>query len=115
MPGPICTHWDEVVSSLSHEKLRRHSLRHTGLTWMADAGVPLHVLRLMAGRGSLLTTQRYLHPDLQAIVAAGRSLSAHLAGAAEPSDPLAATLRALWKPDNAGATIRDHGPQGNRS
>ncbi|MDF9817213.1 site-specific integrase [Streptomyces sp. SPB162] len=143
------THWDAVVSSLSHEKLRRHSLRHTGLTWMADAGMPLHVLRLIAGHGSLLTTQRYLHPDLQAIVAAGRSLSAHLvlwperftgsrrparhfaawsesseyaryeddpppcdaprrtpptrqtlparalAGAAGPSDPLAATLRAL--------------------
>ncbi|MDF9816632.1 site-specific integrase [Streptomyces sp. SPB162] len=89
------THWDAVVSSLGHEKLRRHSLRHTGLTWMADAGVPLHVLRLIAGHGSLLTTQRYLHPDLQAIVAAGRSLSAHLAGAPGPSDPLAATLRVL--------------------
>src|ERR671931_224004 len=29
------THWDEVVSELGHEHLRRHGLRHTGLTWMA--------------------------------------------------------------------------------
>lgn len=50
------THWDEVVAELGYEHLRRHSLRHTGLTWMADAGVPVHVLRKIAGHGSLTTT-----------------------------------------------------------
>ncbi|MGH3816052.1 MAG: tyrosine-type recombinase/integrase [Pseudonocardiaceae bacterium] len=29
------THWDEVVTALGYEHLRRHDLRHTGLTWMA--------------------------------------------------------------------------------
>jgi integrase len=89
------THWDDVVADLGHEHLRRHGLRHTGLTWMADAGVPLHVLRLIAGHGSLATTQRYLHPDLQAIVRAGRSLSGHLTGVPAPPPHLAATLRHL--------------------
>jgi integrase len=55
------THWDEVVADLGYEHLRRHGLRHTGLTWLADAGVPVHVLRKIAGHGSLTTTQRYLH------------------------------------------------------
>jgi integrase len=73
------THSDEVVTALGYEHLRRHDLRHTGLTWMADAGVPVHVLRKVAGHGSLVTTQRYLHPDAQSIVAAGQALSAHLA------------------------------------
>jgi integrase len=72
------THWDDVVTALGFEHLRRHDLRHTGLTWMADAGVPLHVLRKMAGHGSLTTTQRYLHPDLRSIEDAGSALSAHL-------------------------------------
>ena len=63
---------------ISATYLRRHDLRHTGLTWMADAGVPLHVLRLIAGHGSLTTTQRYLHPDLHSVVRAGHTLSAHL-------------------------------------
>jgi integrase len=72
------THWDEVVTELGYGYLRRHDLRHTGLTWMADAGVPVHVLRKIAGHGSITTTQRYLHPDRQAIVAAGQALSAHL-------------------------------------
>jgi integrase len=73
------THWDEVVTQLGYEHLRRHDLRHTGLTWMADAGVPVHVLRKIAGHGSLVTTQRYLHPDAQSIADAGLALSAHLA------------------------------------
>jgi integrase len=73
------THWDEVVTQLGHEHLRRHDLRHTGLTWMADAGIPVHVLRKIAGHGSLVTTQRYLHPDAQSVADAGTALSAHLA------------------------------------
>ncbi len=72
------THWDEVVTALGFERLRRHDLRHTGLTWMADAGVPVHHLRKIAGHGSLTTTQRYLHPDQQAMSDAGLLLSAHL-------------------------------------
>ncbi|MFE1797174.1 tyrosine-type recombinase/integrase [Streptomyces sp. NPDC059517] len=57
--------------------LRRHDLRHTGLTWFADAGVQVHVLRRIAGHGSLTTTQRYPHPDVHKITAAGAALSAH--------------------------------------
>ncbi|MBT2472187.1 tyrosine-type recombinase/integrase [Streptomyces sp. ISL-66] len=72
------THWDDVVTELGFEHLRRHDLRHTGLTRFADAGVPLHVLRKIAGHGSLTTTQRYLHPDAGQITAAGAALSAHL-------------------------------------
>ena len=64
--------------ALGYEHLRRHDLRHTGLTWMADAGVPVHVLRKIAGHGSLSTTQRYLHPDDQTITDAGDALSAHI-------------------------------------
>jgi site-specific recombinase XerD len=45
---------------------------------MADAGVPIHVLRKIAGHGSLTTTQRYLHPDHDSLVAASTALSAHL-------------------------------------
>jgi integrase len=72
------TSWDEVVTELGYEHLKRHGLRHTGLTWMADAGVPLHSLRKIAGHGTLTTTQRYLHPDRQSLTNAGELLSRHL-------------------------------------
>jgi integrase len=81
------THWDEVVTQLGYSHLRRHDLRHTGLTWMADAGVPVHVLRKIAGHGSLTTTQRYLHPDARSITAAGDALSAHLGATRSPDGP----------------------------
>ncbi|WSD72418.1 tyrosine-type recombinase/integrase [Streptomyces sp. NBC_01591] len=67
-----------ITNGVVDRHLRRHDLRHTGLTWFADAGVQVHVLRRIAGRGSLTTTQRYLHPDVHKITAAGAALSAHL-------------------------------------
>ncbi|RKR91767.1 site-specific recombinase XerD [Micromonospora pisi] len=81
------THWDDVVVSLGYEHLRRHDLRHTGLTWMADAGVPVHVLQRIAGHGQLTTTQRYLHPDRRAFRDAGAALSAHLKARRSPDGP----------------------------
>jgi integrase len=72
------TSWDEVVTKLGYEHLRRHDLRHTGLTWMADAGIPIHHLRKIAGHGSLTTTQRYLHPDRDSVSNAATLLSKHL-------------------------------------
>jgi integrase len=67
-----------VVTALGYGYLRRHDLRHTGLTWTADAGVPVHVLRKIVGHGSLTTTQRYLHRDHQAITDAGEAVSVFL-------------------------------------
>lgn len=57
------THWDDLVTGLDEPNLTRHSLRHTGATWMADAGIPLHVLQKILGHKSLETTRGYLHPD----------------------------------------------------
>lgn len=57
------THWDELVKGLGMDSLTRHGLRHTGATWLADAGVPLHVLQRILGHASIETTKGYLHPD----------------------------------------------------
>ncbi|MDT7729010.1 MAG: hypothetical protein QOI21_5586 [Actinomycetota bacterium] len=79
------TYWDEVVTKLGYEHLRRHDLRHTALTWLADAGVPVHHLQRIAGHGQLTTTQRYLHPSRRTVTDAGDLLSKHLA--VSPSTP----------------------------
>ncbi|MEV6279109.1 site-specific integrase [Nocardia sp. NPDC051832] len=60
--------------------LRRHDLRHTGLTWFADAGVPLHRLQQIAGHTDPRITQRCLHPEIQALQNDGEFLSASSAG-----------------------------------
>lgn len=57
------TKWDELVTNLGLPNLTRHGLRHTGATWLADAGVPLHVLQRILAHASIETTKGYLHPD----------------------------------------------------
>lgn len=68
------THWEEVVAKLGYEHLRRHGLRYTGLMWFADAGVPVHRLHRIAGHTDPRITQRYLHPDIRALVEDGNRL-----------------------------------------
>src|SRR5262245_62667532 len=80
-PQLLCanaTSWDDVVTQFGYEHLKRHGLRHTGLTWMADADVPVHILRKIADHGTLTTTQRYLHPARQSVTNAGELLSNNL-------------------------------------
>jgi len=46
-------------------------LRQTALTWMADSGVPSHVVQRLAGHTDPAVTARYLHPDMRALIEAG--------------------------------------------
>lgn len=79
------TDWDKVITKLGYEHLRRHDLRHTALTWFADAGVPVHHLQKIAGHGSITTTQRYLHPNQDSVTDAGHLLDRHLDATAADS------------------------------
>ncbi|QLY33976.1 site-specific integrase [Nocardia huaxiensis] len=78
------TNWDAVVAELGYEHLRRHSLRHTGLTWFADAGVSEHLLQDIAGHSDPRVTKLYLHPGAAAFQQAGNLLSLHLAAPKRP-------------------------------
>jgi integrase len=69
------TRWDDLVAELGLQGLVRHGLRHTALTWMADAGIELHMLQRVAGHQDPAVTARYLHPDTRAIVDAGAAFS----------------------------------------
>jgi integrase len=74
------TGWDELVKGLGLSGLVRHGLGHTALTWMADAGVDLHILQRVAGHQDPAVTSRYLHPDTQAMLDAGTAFSAWWSG-----------------------------------
>ena len=69
------TGWDHLVGDLGLTGLVRHGLRHTALTWMADAGVELHLLQRVAGHQDPAVTARYLHPDHQAVLGVGAAYS----------------------------------------
>ena len=84
------THWDTLVTALGLPDLTRHGLRHTGATWMADAGVPRHVLQKIHGHKSLETTRQYLHPDHRQLASAAKQANTFLANwspSGPPSSP----------------------------
>jgi integrase len=68
--------WDALVTALGQPGLVRHGQRHTALTWMADAGIELHILQRVAGHQDPVVTARYLHPDTHAMLDAGTAFSA---------------------------------------
>ncbi len=73
------TNWDQLVVELGLPNLTRHGLRHTGATWLADAGVPLHVLQRILGHASIETTKGYLHPDHRQLNEAAKLANQYLA------------------------------------
>lgn len=77
------TNWNQIVSDLGLPDLTRHGLRHTGATWMADAGIPLHVLQDILGHASVETTRGYLHPDDRHLASAAEQANAFLARSAK--------------------------------
>lgn len=72
------TNWDQVVAEFGLPDLTRHGPRHTGATWMADAGVPLPVLQQILGHASVETTRAYLHPDDRHLATAAEQANAFL-------------------------------------
>ena len=67
--------WKSVVKSLGlndgisdpREKVVFHTLRHTFCSWLAMEGVPLHVIKELAGHRTIQMTERYAHllPDVR--------------------------------------------------
>jgi integrase len=89
------TGWDQLVLELGHPGLVRHGLRHTALTWMADAGVELHILQRVAGHQDPAVTSRYLHPDTQAVLDAGTAFSTWWSGTG-PEKPRLGVVTGGW-------------------
>ncbi len=79
------TKWSSLVTGLGLAGLRRHDVRHTGAHWMADAGVPLHVLREILGHRSLETTRGYLHADTCHLTDAATAVNAFLSASGSQS------------------------------
>ncbi len=88
------TNWDDLVDAVDLTGLRRHGLRHTGATWLADAGVPLHVLQEILGHQSMETTRGYLHSDYRHLTAAASDYR-HLTAAAAAGSAFLMSPRGL--------------------
>jgi integrase len=64
-----------------------YCLRHTALTRLAEAGCDAFTLARIAGHSSITITQRYCHPQADAIERAFSKLGGHNSGHSEESPP----------------------------
>ena len=103
-----------MVTDLGYDHPKRHGLRHTELTWMADAGVPLHSLRKIAGHGTLTTTRALHDVGIEASAFVGvhrridpqrsrRAFASHAVTLSSPTDTYRARrvadrhVRRIWR------------------
>lgn len=68
-----------AIATLSAKRLTPYTLRHTGISWKLQDGVPLFVVSRDAGHESVTTTdKRYGHIDRRASEAAARTIARRL-------------------------------------
>lgn len=53
--------WQTVMEAAGIENFRFHDLRHTAITRMVEKGIPLPVVKEIAGHSKIETTMRYTH------------------------------------------------------
>jgi integrase len=64
---------------LARIDLHWHDLRHEALSRLADDGVPVHELQLLAGHASITTTQRYMNARATSLAESMRNAREHRA------------------------------------
>ena len=55
--------WSTVMKAAGIENFRFHDLRHTAITRMVEKGIPLPVVKEIAGHSKIETTMRYTHTN----------------------------------------------------
>ena len=63
--------------ALAQINLHWHDLRHEALSRLADDGVPVHELQLLAGHASITTTQRYMNARANSLAESMRQAPEH--------------------------------------
>ncbi|MCC3316712.1 MULTISPECIES: tyrosine-type recombinase/integrase [Nocardia] len=78
-PEDLLERFDDAVTSLLGKRLTPYTLRHTGISWKLQDGVPLFVVSRDAGHESVNTTdKRYGHIDRRASESAADVIRLHL-------------------------------------
>jgi integrase len=84
--GSVSGHMEESSAKQWHDKALKLSsvapfepycLRHTALTKLAEAGCDVFTLARIAGHSSIAITQRYVHPQSEAVELAFQKVVTH--------------------------------------
>ena len=82
-----CHHRRLMYKLPKNARWRLYDLRHTNLTRLGESGADPFSIQILAGHGSILTSQRYVHPTPERIESAVERLEAYNLRQAEDSIP----------------------------
>ena len=77
MPSSLSRGYGEI-SGLDPDQILRHTLRHTAITHLVQAGVDLPTVKRISGHKTLAMVERYAHANGAHIQAAMDKLQARL-------------------------------------
>ena len=78
--------------ALAQIDLHWHDLRHEALSRLADDGVPVHELQLLAGHSSITTTQRYMNARASSLAESMRQARERRVNRVEHADEATAQI-----------------------
>jgi site-specific recombinase XerD len=78
--------------ALAQIDLHWHDLRHKALSRLADDGVPVHELQLLAGHSSITTTQRYMNARASSLAESMRQARERRVNRVEQADEATAQI-----------------------
>jgi integrase len=78
--------------ALAQIDLHWHDLRHEALSRLADDGVPVHELQLLAGHSSITTTQRYMNARASSLAESMRQARERRVSRVEHADEATAQI-----------------------
>ena len=93
-PGTINTAWNEARVTIGREDLQIHDLRHSGATWVANAGATTKELMHRVGHSSPAAALRHQHATQDRDVIIARAL-AELGRAANGNPGISRDLRGM--------------------
>ncbi|WP_280314809.1 tyrosine-type recombinase/integrase [Nocardia abscessus] len=78
-PEQLIAHYGKAIATLQRKHLTPYTLRHTGISWKLQDGVPIFVVSRDAGHESVtITDRRYGHNDRTASASAAQVIAARL-------------------------------------
>src|SRR5881394_4050172 len=78
--------------ALAQINLHWHDLRHEALSRLADDGVPVHELQMLAGHASITTTQRYMNARASSLAESMRQARERRVNRVEHADEATAQI-----------------------
>jgi site-specific recombinase XerD len=78
--------------ALAQIDLHWHDLRHEALSRLADDGVPVHELQLLAGHANITTTQRYMNARASSLAESMREARERRVNRVEHADEATAQI-----------------------